>query len=173
MVNLNKKAEELAKKSKNIEIKEDKELNPMKKEELKEELKEEEKPKKQTAKKQTAKKQTKKSLETKMTGGAMKLGELYGREIKNLDNEITNFTKRDLNSFMNGMKRVIGSGLGKEKKEQTKKEKQVKKRVLNKSGGMKSGGKRTERNALISKLMREKGLKLGEASKYIKEHNLM
>jgi len=33
--------------------------------------------------------------------------------------------------------------------------------------------KKSERGQLISKIMKEKGLNLGQASKYIKEHNLM
>jgi hypothetical protein len=34
-------------------------------------------------------------------------------------------------------------------------------------------GKKQARGALIKKLMKEKGMKLGEASKYIKQHNLL
>jgi hypothetical protein len=33
-----------------------------------------------------------------------------------------------------------------------------------------SGGKRAQRGAMISKLMKEKGMTLPQASKYLKEH---
>jgi hypothetical protein len=36
-----------------------------------------------------------------------------------------------------------------------------------------AGDKRKKRGALISKLMRQNNMTLGEASKHIKEHNLM
>ena len=40
-------------------------------------------------------------------------------------------------------------------------------------GAMKGAGKRASaRGALVSKIMKEKGLSLGQASKYVKEHNL-
>jgi hypothetical protein len=39
-------------------------------------------------------------------------------------------------------------------------------------GGSRSGGARATRAAIVKKVMAEKGLKLGEASKYVKEHGL-
>lgn len=42
-----------------------------------------------------------------------------------------------------------------------------------KSGGAKSGGARTARGALIKQIMNKHGCTLGEASRYIKENNLM
>ena len=42
-----------------------------------------------------------------------------------------------------------------------------------KSGGAKSGGARTERGALIKQIMNKNGCSLGQASRYIKENNLM
>ena len=40
-------------------------------------------------------------------------------------------------------------------------------------GGKRNAGSKSQRGLLVSKLMREKGLSLGQASKYIKEKGLM
>jgi hypothetical protein len=48
------------------------------------------------------------------------------------------------------------------------------KQMLGRPGhGVMTGGKRAARGGMISKLMKEKGMSLPEASKYIKEHNLI
>ena len=44
--------------------------------------------------------------------------------------------------------------------------------VKDKVGGASSGGGRGARGAMIARLMKEKGMKLGEASRYIKEHGM-
>ncbi len=40
------------------------------------------------------------------------------------------------------------------------------------SGGARSGGSKAARGQMVSRLMKEKGMSLGEASKYIKEHGM-
>jgi hypothetical protein len=40
------------------------------------------------------------------------------------------------------------------------------------TGGGASGGGKAERAAIVKRIMKEKGLKMIEASKYVKEHGL-
>lgn len=129
---------------------------------------------------------------TKEESKAHKIGKQYGREIMSGDGEVRGL-------IGSGYREAFGRGLvealvmkkgGAKKRRKTEKEEDVeaeveveeemegeaktedlkggsKKRKRRKAG---ASDKRRSRGQMISKLMKEKGMSLGEASKYIKEH---
>jgi hypothetical protein len=82
-----------------------------------------------------------------------------------------------LEKMMSGMLKKSKGGAYKESREEPDYDSQMKNEDgLTEQSQMKGvigTGKKQARGALIKKLMKEKGMKLGEASKYIKQHNLL
>jgi hypothetical protein len=102
-------------------------------------------------------------MQKKKKGGKKKIVKEESSESESEKEELAHEKKE--NKKLKKIKKVV--------QEMQEENKKIMKKPEASTPAVKGKGSKAARGALVKKLMKEKGMKLGEASRYIKEHNLL